>query len=171
MISAVLGLCVLVVLAGVLFANDWLSWAMLAAVFGLVAVVFMLLGSMRPAGALVIKDDLGGIIYDFAEKYTRVAADGEPVRIEGECTSACTLVFGIVPNDRICITSRALLGVHLAYNWKGQRQVNASQAMTVRMLQYPTWLRRWIKRHGGLRTKPIYVLNKELRKHYGLCDA
>ncbi len=36
----------------------------------------------------------------------------ERVIIDGICNSACTLVLGIVPLNRICVTPRASLGFH-----------------------------------------------------------
>jgi hypothetical protein len=33
---------------------------------------------------------------------------GEQIVIDGTCSSACTLVLGIVPHDRICVTSNAV---------------------------------------------------------------
>ena len=35
--------------------------------------------------------------------------------IDGACLSACTLVLGIVPRERICVTQRAMLGFHAAW--------------------------------------------------------
>ena len=32
---------------------------------------------------------------------------GQRVVIDGTCASACTLVLGVIPHDRICVTSRA----------------------------------------------------------------
>ncbi len=35
--------------------------------------------------------------------------------IGGACLSACTLVLGIVPRSKICVTRRATLGFHAAW--------------------------------------------------------
>ena len=40
---------------------------------------------------------------------------GERVIIDGICNSACTLVLGIVPLNKICVTPKASLGFHAAY--------------------------------------------------------
>src|SRR5256885_14721138 len=56
----------------------------------------------------------GGQVGPFLELFERVRASGERVVIDGPCLSACTLVLGMVPNNRICVTRRAVLGFHAA---------------------------------------------------------
>src|SRR3954464_8257503 len=56
----------------------------------------------------------GGQVGPFIELFERVRASGERVVIDGPCLSACTLVLSTVPNDRICVTRRAVLGFHAA---------------------------------------------------------
>ena len=47
--------------------------------------------------------------------FTAVRESGERVIIDGPCLSACTLVLGVVPKDRICVTPRAVFGFHAAW--------------------------------------------------------
>ena len=61
-----------------------------------------------------ITDDVGGRIGTYVEAYSAVRSSGERVMIDGACLSACTLVLGIVPLRRICVTPRASLGFHQA---------------------------------------------------------
>ena len=56
----------------------------------------------------------GGQVGPFLDLFDRVRASGERVVIDGPCLSACTLVLSTVPNDRICVTRRAVLGFHAA---------------------------------------------------------
>ncbi len=56
----------------------------------------------------------GGQVGPFLDLFERVRASGERVVIDGPCLSACTLVLSMVPNDRICVTRRAILGFHAA---------------------------------------------------------
>ena len=56
----------------------------------------------------------GGQVGPFLDLFERVRASGEIVVIDGPCLSACTLVLSVVPNDRICVTRRAVLGFHAA---------------------------------------------------------
>jgi hypothetical protein len=69
-----------------------------------------------PARAdLHITRDHGGYVNEYKAKYERVRDRNERVIIDGICNSACTLVFGIVPLNKICVTPRASLGFHQAY--------------------------------------------------------
>jgi hypothetical protein len=62
-----------------------------------------------------IARDFGGYVDQYKAKYERIKARGERVILDGVCNSACTLVLGIVPLNRICATPRASLGFHQAY--------------------------------------------------------
>ncbi len=62
-----------------------------------------------------ITRDHGGLVDQYKAKYAMIRDRGERVIIDGICNSACTLVLGIVPLNRVCVTPRASLGFHLAY--------------------------------------------------------
>ena len=62
-----------------------------------------------------ITRDVGGRIDLYKIRYAKLRDSGERVIIDGICNSACTLVLGIVPHNRICVTPRAQLGFHQAY--------------------------------------------------------
>ena len=64
---------------------------------------------------LRITRDFGGYVEEYKARYERIRENGERVIIDGICNSACTLVLGIVPLQRICVTPRASLGFHQAY--------------------------------------------------------
>src|SRR3954468_3823440 len=76
----------------------------------------LLLSSLAcPASAEVrILASPGGEVGPFLDLFARVRASGERVVIDGPCLSACTLVLSTVPNERICVTRRAILGFHAA---------------------------------------------------------
>src|SRR6202045_5052252 len=70
---------------------------------------------LSPARAEVrILASPGGEVGPFLDLFEKVRASGERVVIDGPCLSACTLVLSVVPNDRICVTRRAVLGFHAA---------------------------------------------------------
>src|SRR5213082_847077 len=72
--------------------------------------------AVTPARAeLHITRDHGGYVTEYKAKYERIRDRKERVIIDGICNSACTLVFGIVPMNKICVTPRASIGFHLAY--------------------------------------------------------
>jgi hypothetical protein len=64
-----------------------------------------------------IADDHGGLIGTYVDKYQGLRTSGETVIIDGLCASACTIVLGAVPHDRICVTSHANLGFHAAWDF------------------------------------------------------
>ncbi len=86
-------------------------------VTGILAAV-LLLGGMGASHAVVrISEDRGGRIGTYVDKYQGLKGTGETVMIDGLCASACTIVLGAVPHDKICVTSRASLGFHAAWDF------------------------------------------------------
>ena len=63
-----------------------------------------------------IMSDPGGQIGPYLENLAALRASGERVVIDGPCLSACTMVLGVIPHERICVTPRAKLGFHAAWN-------------------------------------------------------
>jgi hypothetical protein len=133
-----------------------------AAFLLVVAAAAALTGSTAGA-TIVIRADRGGLITDYAERFLSIRGTGEQVVIDGPCLSACTLVIGMLPRDRICATPKAVLGFHAAWlptrNGGRVNSVLASQAM---MEVYPPDLRSWIARRGGLTAKMIYLQGRDL---------
>ena len=107
-----------------------------------------------PARAdLHITRDHGGYVEEYKSKYKRIRDRKERVIIDGICNSACTLVLGIVPLNRICVTPRASLGFHQAYYDKRLTagiKVTSYAGTADLMSYYPETLKEWINRHGGL---------------------
>src|SRR5690348_18223524 len=64
----------------------------------------LLFAAPARAEVLHITRDHGGYVEEYKTKYQRIRAKGERVVIDGICNSACTLVFGIVPMNKICVT-------------------------------------------------------------------
>jgi hypothetical protein len=120
--------------------------------------------------AVIIKDDHGGNIGIYWSRYTALRDMGEKIIIDGACSSACTLVLGIVPTDRICVTENALLGFHAAWRpgFLGIKMINEPGTRTL-MSVYPMPIRDWIERHGGLGWETMYLYGPELRAMYKEC--
>jgi hypothetical protein len=131
---------------------------------------FLALSSIDASAVVRISDDVGGRIGTYVEAYSAVRASGERVVIDGHCLSACTLVLGIVPRDRICVTNRATLGFHAAWMpgpaGKPIRSAVGTQALWE---VYPPHLRRWISSRGGLSSKMIFLRGRELAAMYPRC--
>jgi hypothetical protein len=117
-----------------------------------------------------ISDDVGGRIGAYVEQYSQVKQTGERVVIDGTCLSACTLVLGIVPRDRICVTSRAMLGFHAAWMPGPEGKPVPSSAGTQALWElYPQHVKRWISSRGGLSAKMVFLRGRELSAMYPEC--
>jgi hypothetical protein len=112
----------------------------------------------------------GGEVTSFLELFERVRASGERVVIDGPCLSACTLVLSTVPNDRICVTRRAILGFHAARSMDSRGRMYAEPEASAIVLQtYPSPVRGWIRRHGGLTSRILLLRGRELSAIYPVC--
>jgi hypothetical protein len=123
------------------------------------------------AGAVVrIADDRGGNIGAYWSRYMALRDAGEQIIIDGLCSSACTLVLGIVPHDRICVTQNAVLGFHAGWRpgFLGFQIVNDPATRTLWNI-YPLQIRQWISRNGGLSLTTIYLSGPELLSMYRQC--
>jgi hypothetical protein len=123
------------------------------------------------AAALRITDDHGGNIGAYWSRYTALRDSKEQVIIDGACSSACTLVLGIVPPSRICVTRNALLGFHAAWRpgFLGFPVINGPGTRTL-MSFYPAPIRQWIARNGGLTDKMLYLSGSDLIGLYRECQ-
>jgi hypothetical protein len=125
------------------------------------ALVLMLGASPALADYRITRDH-GGDIKQYEARYERLRDTGERVVIDGICNSACTLVLGIVPSGRICVTPRASLGFHLAYfdqRWTAGIKITSYAGTQELMQYYPQSVKDWIARHGGLTQKMKHVTN------------
>jgi hypothetical protein len=112
-----------------------------------------------------IRKDYGGFIHQYKLKYAAIRDRGERVIIDGVCNSACTLVLGIVPLNRICVTPRASLGFHTAFidtRFTAGIKVTSSWATADMLAYYPETVKKWIYRHGGLTADMKTVNGPEL---------
>jgi hypothetical protein len=136
----------------------------------LVGAAVVALSATNASAVVRITDDVGGRIGTYVEAYSHVRNSGERVMIDGACLSACTLVLGIVPRERICVTQRAMLGFHAAWmpgpSGKPVRSTVGTQALWE---VYPPHLRRWISSRGGLSSKMIFLRGRELAQMYPIC--
>jgi hypothetical protein len=116
-----------------------------------------------PARAdLRITSDHGGYVSEYKARYERIRDRHERVIIDGICNSACTLVFGIVPLNRVCVTPRAIIGFHEAYYDKAFTfgiKVTSAEGTSDLMSYYPQPIKDWIRRNGGLTNEMKKIKN------------
>jgi hypothetical protein len=129
--------------------------------------------TISPASATIrIAGDGGGQIGAYLDRHEAMRQSGERVVIDGPCLSACTMVLGAIPRNRICVTSRAVLGFHAAYDLdQSGRQVTSRGGSSLLMGHYPRHVRSWIARRGGLSPQMKYLGGRELSSMYASCDS
>jgi hypothetical protein len=136
-----------------------------------IALALLLASAAVARSELRIVSSPGGEVGSYLRLFAKVRESGERVIIDGPCLSACTLVLSAVPEDRICITRRAILGFHAARRRDEGGQLYAAPHET-RMLAatYPTPIRSWIERNGGLTEKPLFLRSRQLAAFYRFCN-
>jgi hypothetical protein len=133
-------------------------------------VLLLCAGVTAGSAAVRISDDRGGRIGSYIEAFAALRGTGEMVVIDGPCLSACTLILGILPGNQVCVTQRARLGFHAAWQpgFNG-RPATSNMGTQVLMEVYPPKVRSWIRRKGGLSRKMIFLTGRELAAFYPPC--
>jgi hypothetical protein len=139
-------------------------------VTGLLAAVLLLAGMGASQAVVRIAEDRGGRIGTYVDRYQGLRSSGETVIIDGLCASACTIVLGAVPHDKICVTSHANLGFHAAWDFGANgRAVTNPEATQMLYSMYPSPVKRWIAQRGGLTPHMIFLRGKQLMSMYRPC--
>jgi hypothetical protein len=139
---------------------------------GLLLCAVVLAFSVTSASATMrIAEDRGGQIGHYLQAFAMVRSSGERVVIDGNCLSACTLVLGLIPRGKMCATPRARFGFHAAWmpDTDG-RPVTSPMGTQALWNIYPTTVKHWISRHGGLSRKMIYLEGRALDGIVASCD-
>ena len=137
---------------------------------GLLAAVLLLAGVGASHAVVRIADDRGGRIGTYVDKYQDLRTSGQAVIIDGLCASACTIVLGAIPHDKICVTSHATLGFHAAWDFgTNGRAITNAEATHMLYSMYPSAVRHWIARRGGLTPHMIFLRGRELQAMYRPC--
>jgi hypothetical protein len=127
----------------------------------LVLILLALCTSAAHADYRITRDH-GGLVDEYKAKYAKIRDSGDRVIIDGICNSACTLVLGIVPLRRICVTPKASLGFHEAYidkSWTFGVRVTSFAGTADLVSYYPQSVKDWIREHGGLTAEMKHVVN------------
>ncbi|MCX6378951.1 MAG: hypothetical protein NT023_05660 [Armatimonadetes bacterium] len=87
---------------------------------GLLLAAALLVTAMASAttsaqATMRIAEDRGGQIGHYLRIFAVMRSSGENIVVDGNCLSACTLVLGLIPKNRICATPRARFGFHAAW--------------------------------------------------------
>ena len=153
-------------------SSAWRETAWHRAFVGALAALLVALLQLGTAAAETrIADDPGGEVSAYVRKYQALRASAERIVIDGPCLSSCTLLTGIIPRERVCITSRAELGFHAAsyYDDVSRSFVPTRSGTRAVMRLYPAAVRAWINGHGGLRPQLIMMRGADLAALYRPC--
>ena len=141
------------------------------AIIKAIVVAAALFAAIAPVRAEIrILASPGGQVGPFLDLFDRVRQSGERVVIDGPCLSACTLVLMTIPEERICVTRRAVLGFHAARSIDRRGRMFAEpEASRAVQEAYPAPVRDWISRHGGLTSRMLLLRGRELAAIYPRC--
>jgi hypothetical protein len=124
------------------------------------ALAFVLAASPVRADTIDVYDDHGGSVMAYDARWADLAARGVSVRIVGPCQSACTVLLGHIPRERICVTPQARFGFHLAH---------LQQATDILWNAYAADIRQWIQDHGGLTQDFIWMGAPDIYRYFKQC--
>jgi hypothetical protein len=138
-----------------------------AAVF---AAIFVLADLGTCHAVVRITNDRGGQIGRYVDRFEKLRASGQTIIIDGLCASACTIVLGAIPYDRICVTPNANLAFHAAWDFgRRGRAIPNPEATNDLFSMYPARVRRWIASRGGLTPRMIFLRGRQLTAMYRPC--
>jgi hypothetical protein len=135
----------------------------------LIAICFSLIATVAVADVRILSSS-GGEVSGYLRLFSQLRRSGERIVIDGPCLSACTLVLSTIPRNRICVTSKAVLGFH-APQLVDQlgRKSRSSEITCAVAASYPAAVRAWIQRNGGLKQKLIFLRGRQLSAIYPRC--
>ena len=84
---------------------------------GMLAAMLLLAGAGTSHAMVRIANDRGGQIGRYLDRNEKMRASGQTIIIDGLCASACTIVLGTIPYDKICVTPNANLAFHAAWDF------------------------------------------------------
>jgi hypothetical protein len=135
-----------------------------------IAAMLLVIGIAAASATVRIYDDPGGQIGDYLARFSALRRSGERVEIDGTCASACTMLLGAIPRNRICVTPRAVLEFHSAWDPSPSGGEVVSRAGNqILWSTYPSQVRKWISRHGGLNSRIIKLRGAALAAMYSAC--
>lgn len=133
------------------------------------ATLLLIISTVCASATVRIYDDRGGQIGEYLSRYHQLRMSGQRVVIDGVCASACTMLLGTIPRQRICVTPRAVLAFHSAFDPTPDGDQMSEAGNQYLWSNYPQEVRRWIIHHGGLGRRIIYLRGPALAAMYPAC--
>ena len=127
----------------------------------LAAIVLSFATSAARGETVEISGDYGGLLVAYQAKWKGLSEKGVDVRISGPCVSACTVLAGYIPREKICVTPSGSLGFHLAF----------PDVITPELWKdYPTDIQDWISKKGGLSYRLLWLQAPEIYRFFCKCS-
>jgi hypothetical protein len=126
----------------------------------LIAALLLSLSGAVSAETIEVSDNHGGHVADYDSRWAELAARGVDVKIVGPCQSACTVLLGHIPRNKICVTQNASFGFHLA---------NRASAAATLQSAYGSDIQGWIAAHGGLTRDFIWMRSPDIYRYFKKC--
>jgi hypothetical protein len=112
------------------------------------------------AETIDVSDNHGGLVADYDARWAGLGAQGVSVRIVGPCQSACTVLLGHIPHERICVTPQASFGFHLA---------QTAKSTAILWNAYSADIQARINQHGGLTSQFIWMRAPDTYRFFHKC--
>jgi len=100
-----------------------------------------------PKVRTVLYDEPGGELSAHVARWQALAQSDDDVEIRGPCDSACTLIMGYVPTERLCFGEYASLRFHPVRDAITDTPLEKSTKWMIN--SYPQDIRLWIESKGG----------------------
>ncbi|MEA2947506.1 MAG: hypothetical protein QOI40_2836 [Alphaproteobacteria bacterium] len=125
-----------------------------------IAGALCVLAAPATAETIDVFDSHGGSVVQYNERWSGLASRGVDVRIVGPCQSACTILLGHIPRNKICVMPNARFGFHLA-----------KKEFATGMLwnAYQGDIQSWINQHGGLKTDFVWMGAPDIYRFFRKC--
>ena len=139
-----------------------------ASALAVFAVLMMCTQSVT--ATVTINNDSGGHIGTYINRYKALRMSGDRVVVDGTCASACSMLLGVIPRNRICVTPSAVFEFHTAWDLSSTgEQVPNAAGNRILWSNYPADIRSWIEHHGGLGAQIISLSGATLARMFSTC--
>jgi len=116
-------------------------------------------------GEILIGNEHGGSIVDYALQMLRWREQGTSLRFTGRCDSACTIYLAL-PYQQTCLAAGASFRFHAP---TAATEFSAKLALAYMMHNYPSWVSSWIEERGGLSNELVTMDYEYARQFMRSC--